>query len=204
MTEVKFDAAVLKANRSNLRQSGSSLGGQFYRVAKYAINDEYGEKIAKINANGNKDLCLNRGISRFKINANDIHSVSFENQGDGTPSVIINKGDETAAIIPMSTIQADGSAYLPATEENLAKALSNPKAKNIIFANPDDIVDKVNQYNLNEVARIDALIAELTTAKNSITQTIESNLKRAQEYKSQLRTKPSNETLIVGHAEIDA
>lgn len=204
MTKVEFDAAVLKTNRANLRHTGSSLGGQFYRVGKYAINDSYGELIAKVVAGGNKDLCLNRGITRFKISANDIHSVSFENQGDGTPSVIINKGDDNAAIIPMSTVETDGSAYLPATDENLAKAIANPKAKNLIFANPDDIVDKVNQFNMNEVARIDSLIQTLTNAKNTILQTIKNNNDRAQEYKQQLHDKPSSETLIVGHGEVEA
>ena len=38
MTEIKFDSAALKANRNPLRRTGSSLGGQFYRINKFAGN----------------------------------------------------------------------------------------------------------------------------------------------------------------------
>ena len=67
--KVKIDAAVLRGNRMELSNIGGTLGGRFFRLNKHAIDDEYGNLIAQIRNTGNKELCLNRGINRYAIQA---------------------------------------------------------------------------------------------------------------------------------------
>lgn len=205
MPKIEFDSAALKANRNPLRRSGSNLGGQFYRIKKYAVDDTAGEKIAKIAAAGNKDLCLNRGIARIKIDANDIFSVRFGRDGDDNNIVILNEGDDSEARVTLQTLEDTGSPFLDANDENISRALKSPNTKNIIFANPDDIVDKVNALNENEIARIDAMISQLQKAKNLLNQTIKNNYDRAQNYKNELRNDSKGDTVVIaGHVETEA
>jgi hypothetical protein len=205
-TTVTVDATVLANNRSKLGNIGAALGGRFFRIGKYALNDEYGEIIAQVRNSGNKDLCLNRGINRFKIDGFDIHSVNFKNAGDGSPCVFINEGDRNANgedVSAVCQINNSTSPFLQANEESIGRAI-NEKNRNLIFADPDNIVDIVNRYNSNEVSRIEGLIQILQTAKNSVLQTIENNNKRAQEYKKQLRDSASTaHVTMVGRVEAD-
>lgn len=200
--KVTVDAAVLRGNRMELSNIGGALGGRFFRLGKYAIDDEYGNLISQVRNGGNKDLCLNRGINRFAVRGFDIHSVSFKNAGDGTPCVFINEGDKNARGEDMSAVCPVGARNRPftdATEETIGKALET-QDRNLIFADPDGIVDIVNRYNQNEIARIDRLVQELTKAKNNIIQTIDNNTKRALEYKKELRdsNKSVDQVSIVG------
>ena len=67
------------------------------------------------------------------------------------------------------------------------------------------MVDIVNRYNQNAMARIDSLIQQLTKAKNNIVQTFENNNKRAMEYKKELRdsSKTVTSASIVGSISVE-
>lgn len=204
--EVKFNATVMENNRKRLNNVGSSFGGKFFRIGKYQFNDNYGVIINQVHNAGNVDLCLNRDLQRFKVDGFDIHKVEFKTAPDGTSCVYINeddknsKGENLGAVLPVSTIAIP---FKPATDTEISKAIENPANKNIIFADPDNIANQANQYNLNEIARIDAMIEMLNKAKNVLIQTNENNTKRAQEYKKQLNSDGVHaEANIVGHVEI--
>lgn len=206
-TEVKVDCEVIKNNRNKLSNIGGSFGGKFFRVHRYALNDKYGEIIANVRNENNKDICLNRGINRFKIDGFDIHSMSLKEAGDGTSCVFINEGDKDATGHDMSVVCPVGAVsnglFLQPTEETIGKAL-NENDRNLIFSNPDSIVDIVNTYNRHEITRIDNLITMLQNARNSLTQTIENNTKRALDYKKELHAdNGSAHVTVVGTASVD-
>ena len=195
--KVKIDAAVLRGNRMELSNIGGTLGGRFFRLNKHAIDDEYGNLIAQIRNTGNKELCLNRGINRYAI----------QNAGDGTPCVFINEGDKNSRGEDMSAVCPVGNRNRPfteASEESIGEAIESQR-RDLIFADPDGVVDIVNRYNQNEMARIDSLIQQLTKAKNNIVQTIENNNKRAMEYKKELRdsSKTVTSASIVGSISVE-
>ena len=187
MSEIKvgMDLKVLADNRNALSLLGASLGAKYFRIEKNAINDTYNQIIENIRNAGNKDLALNRPLCRFSLSGYDIHSLVYKNAGDGTPSVFINEEDKSIDGHRMGVVCPMGQEpFKPADEDVIAKALTT-NDKNMIFAQPDAIVDAVNQYNVNELARIDSMISMLNTAKNSITQTIKNNNSRVDEYKKQ-------------------
>lgn len=205
--KVKIDAAVLRGNRMELSNIGGTLGGRFFRLNKHAIDDEYGNLIAQIRNTGNKELCLNRGINRYAIQGFDIHRIEFKNAGDGTPCVFINEGDKNSRGEDMSAVCPVGNRNRPfteASEESIGEAIESQR-RDLIFADPDGVVDIVNRYNQNEMARIDSLIQQLTKAKNNIVQTIENNNKRAMEYKKELRdsSKTVTSVSIVGSINVE-
>jgi hypothetical protein len=98
---------------------------------------------------------------------------------------------------------ASNGIFLQPTEETIGKAL-NENDRNLIFSNPDSIVDIVNTYNRHEITRIDNLITMLQNARNSLTQTIENNTKRALDYKKELHAdNGSAHVTVVGTASVD-
>ena len=94
---------------------------------------------------------------------------------------------------------------MKSTEENIAKAIASPDNKNLIFKDPDDIVNLANQFNRDEIARIDALVEKLKNEKNNLIQTINNNNDRARQYKDEMAKDPASDTVIVaGHIETEA
>lgn len=206
-TTVKIQPTVIISNRSKLSNIGANLGGCYFRIKKYPLDETYGEQIATIRAQGNKDICLNRGIYRFVLKSYDIHSVEIKNDADGTPSIFINEGDkdlkghDISVVFPLA---AGPTPFLDVTEENVRKALESSD-QNIIFSDPTPIVDIVNRLNNSEKARLEALSKLIGQSINSIDQSSQSNLKRVQDYQKQLRDSAHNGgTTVVGHVEIDA
>lgn len=203
--DLKVKAEVIKNHRGQLSNIGAALGGKFWRVGKVALNQKYGEVISNVRNEGNRDLCLNRGINRYKIEGFDIFSVTVKEGGDGTPAVFINEGAKDADGHSLSVSCPIGAAgttvFVSPDEDTIGKALVE-KSANTIFADPTSIVNHINTYNENELRRIDGLITMLQTAKNSIQQTIENNNKRAQEYMKELNSDESSHVTVVGHAEV--
>lgn len=205
MTEIKFDSAALKANRNPLRRTGSSLGGQFYRINKFAGNPDDVQKCLKVHQDGDKELYITRPIARVKVTPNDIFSVEFIRDAIGNNVVVLNKGANNEARITLEALSSNGDVFLKSTEENIAKAIASPDNKNLIFKDPDDIVNLANQFNRDEIARIDALVDKLKNEKNNLIQTINNNNDRARQYKDEMAKDPANDNVIIaGHIETEA
>lgn len=204
-TNVKIQPVII-ANRSKLSNIGANLGGCYFRIKKYPLNETYGELIANVRAQGNKDICLNRGIFRYALKSYDIHSVEIKEDAGGTPSIFINEGDkdikghDISVIFPLN---AGPTPFLDVTEDNVRKALDSSD-QNIIFSDPTPIVDIVNRLNNSEKMRLESIAKLISSAVNTLDQNSQSNLKRVQEYQKQLRDSAKGSAAIVGHVEIEA
>lgn len=205
MGEIKFDSAALKANRNPLRRTGSCFGGQFYRINKFAETPDDVQKCLKIHQDGDKELYITRPIARVKVTPNDIFSVQFVTDALGNNVVVLNGGDKSEARVTLETLDSNGDVFLKSTDDNIAKAISDPSNKNLIFKDPDDIVNMANNFNRDEIARIDALIEKLKNAKNNLKQAIDNNNDRARQYKAEMAKDPANDSVVIaGHIETEA
>ena len=171
---VKFDSQVLEQNRQLLGTIGSSFGKPFYRTNQYILDEKYDIAAMTAVQNGNKVLTMNRSPRRCKIDAYDIHSISYKNAGNGLPCVFLNEGDtitgangESIDASARIVVGMNNSYFSETTEDNIEKALKGDR--NIVFADPDSAVDKLNAYNDMEIAQIDATIEKLKKWFKSIT-----------------------------------
>ena len=205
---VKFDSQVLEQNRQLLGTIGSSFGKQFYRTNQYILDEKYDIAAMTAVQNGNKVLTMNRSPRRYKIDAYDIHSISYKNAGNGLPCVFLNEGDtitgangESIDASARIVVGMNNSYFSETTEDNIEKALKGDR--NIVFADPDSAVDKLNAYNDMEIAQIDATIEKLKKWKQSLEQTKENNIKRVQKFKAELTASGTRgaATTIIGHVE---
>lgn len=198
--QLKVNATVVAANRRALNNVGKSFGGQFFRANQEDTNPRQAEDVINSENNNNLDLVLNRSPRRFKIVGTDIVAVEVGEDAQGASMVYINRGRKKQvgdkifsqeAILPVTgDMRLDSDA---SDDSVLAEALKGDKSK--IFADPDQLVEKLNTLNDNEVVRLDNIIQKLQGYRKMIIDTKNSNIDKARKYRTE-RTATPAETVI--------
>lgn len=203
--QLKVNAAVVAANRRALNNVGKSFGGQFFRANQEDTNPRQSQDVIDSENNNNLDLVLNRSPRRFKIVGTDIIAVEIGEDAQGASMVYINRGRKKQvgdkvfsqeAILPVTgDMRLDSDASDDAV---LAEALKGDKSK--IFADPDQLIEKLNTLNDNEIVRLDKIIQKLQGYRKVIIDTKNSNIDKARKYRSE-RTASPVDTVTVAVSE---
>lgn len=203
--QLKVNAAVVAANRRALNNVGKSFGGQFFRANQEDTNPRQSQDVIDSENNNNLDLVLNRSPRRFKIVGTDIIAVEIGEDAQGASMVYINRGRKKQvgdkvfsqeAILPVTgDMRLDSDASDDAV---LAEALKGDKSK--IFADPDQLIEKLNTLNDNEIVRLDKIIQKLQGYRKMIIDTKNSNIDKARKYRSE-RTASPVDTVTVAVSE---
>lgn len=77
----------------------------------------------------------------------------------------------------------------------LAEALKGDKSK--IFADPDQLVEKLNTLNDNEIVRLDKIILKLQGYRKMIIDTKNSNIDKARKYRTERTANPAEAATVV-------
>ena len=203
--QLKVNAAVVAANRRALNNVGKSFGGQFFRANQEDTNPRQSQDVIDSENNNNLELVLNRSPRRFKIVGTDIIAVEIGEDAQGASMVYINRGRKKQvgdkvfsqeAILPVTgDMRLDSDASDDAV---LAEALKGDKSK--IFADPDQLIEKLNTLNDNEIVRLDKIIQKLQGYRKMIIDTKNSNIDKARKYRSE-RTASPVDTVTVAVSE---
>jgi hypothetical protein len=188
--QLKVNATVVANNRKPLSNIGKGFGGQYFRIEQVDTNPCHAAEVLNSEANNNLDLVLNRSPRRFKVSGTDIVAVEVGENAEGASVVYINRGRKKVvgnkefsqeAVIP---ITCDMSVYSNSSDDAvLGVALKGDKSK--IFADPDQLVEKMNTLNDNEITRIDRLIEALQKQRKLIIDTKNSNIDKARRYRQE-------------------
>lgn len=209
MAEINIQTEVAR-HRVPTSNFGALLGRQFCKPESVACIKDF-DKIIADNANhGNLNLLPNRTPRRFRIKTFDVLSAAAK-YVRGTGGVILNEG-----------MEGGGEVFLPYDSENKQFGKMTPDAvekalkkedPNIVFSDIKATADEMNEYNRDEIRRIDTLISSLNEAKQKINSAIAENDRKASEYLRELAdskvdpvdfTKPSGSTTtIVVHNDED-
>lgn len=200
--QLKVNASVVAANRRALNNVGKSFGGQFFRANQEDTNPNQAQDVINSENNNNLDLVLNRSPRRFKIVGTDIVAVEVGEDAQGASMVYINRGRKKQvgdkifsqeAILPVTgDMRLDSDA---SDDAILAEALKGDKSK--IFADPDQLVEKLNTLNDNEIVRLDKVIQKLQGYRKMIIDTKNSNIDKARKYRAERTASPVNNINVV-------
>lgn len=200
--QLKVNATVVAANRRALNNVGKSFGGQFFRANQEDTNPRQAEDVINSENNNNLDLVLNRSPRRFKIVGTDIVAVEVGEDAQGASMVYINRGRKKQvgdkvfsqeAILPVTgDMRLDSDA---SDDTILAEALKGDKSK--IFADPDQLVEKLNTLNDNEIVRLDKIILKLQGYRKMIIDTKNSNIDKARKYRTERTANPAEAATVV-------
>lgn len=200
--QLKVNATVVAANRRALNNVGKSFGGQFFRANQEDTNPRQAEDVINSENNNNLDLVLNRSPRRFKIVGTDIVAVEVGEDAQGASMVYINRGRKKQvgdkvfsqeAILPVTgDMRLDSDA---SDDTILAEALKGDKSK--IFADPDQLVEKLNTLNDNEIVRLDKIILKLQGYRKMIIDTKNSNIDKARKYRTERTANPAEVATVV-------
>jgi len=199
-TQLKVNATVVATHRRALNNLGKTFGGQYFRVSQEDTNPRHAQDVLDSENNNNLDLVLNRSPRRFKIIGTDIVAVEIGEDAQGASMVYINRGrkkqvgdktfDQSATIPVTGDMRLDSDASDDAV---LAEALKGDRQK--VFADPNQLVEKMNLLNDNELARIDKLILKLQGWRKLITDTKHSNDDKARKYTQERTSSPIDTTI---------
>lgn len=199
-TQLKVNATVVATHRRALNNLGKTFGGQFFRVNQEDTNPRHAQDVLDSENNNNLDLVLNRSPHRFKIVGTDIVAVEIGEDAQGASMVYINRGrkkqvgdktfDQSATIPVTGDMRLDSDA---SDDAILAEALKGDRQK--LFADPNQLVEKMNLLNDNELARIDKLILKMQGWRKLIIDTKNSNADKARKYTQERTSSPIDTTI---------
>lgn len=199
--QLKVNATVVAAHRRALNNVGKSFGGQFFRANQEDTNLRQAQDVIDSENNNNLDLVLNRSPRRFKIVGTDIVAVEVGEDAQGASMVYINRGRKKQvgdkvfsqeAIIPVTgDMRLDSDA---SDDAILGQALNGDKSK--IFADPDQLIEKLNILNDNEIVRLDKIILKLQGYRKMIIDTKNSNIDKARKYRAERTANPAENVAV--------
>jgi len=199
---LKVNATVVATHRRALNNVGKSFGGQFFRANQEDTNLRQAQDVIDSENNNNLDLVLNRSPRRFKIVGTDIVAVEVGEDAQGASMVYINRGrkkvvgDKTFSQEAILPITPDMSLAADAGNDTiLGEALKGDKSK--IFADPDQLVEKLNALNENEIVRLDKIISSLQQWRKMIIDTKNSNIDKARKYRTERTANPADGSAVV-------
>ncbi len=200
MNEPKVNVAIVAANRKPISMIGSSLGTQFFQAEARASIPEFEKLKLTVEQNNNVDFCLNRTPRRYRMTGHDILGANVEEDAIGTTKVILNKGFDSQVSIP---VVAGMERIGIVTEDALGKALrvKPGEPNNYIFSDAKKLATQLNQYNLDEKARLTRMIEVLTKCVSQLDSAIAENNKKADQYQNEIiqstpETLPNTEIVV--------
>ena len=119
------------------------------------------------------------------MTGHDILGANVEEDAIGTTKVILNKGFDSQVSIP---VVAGMERIGIVTEDALGKALrvKPGEPNNYIFSDPKKLAMQLNQYNLDEKARLTRMIEVLTKCVSQLDSAIAENNKKADQYQNEI------------------
>lgn len=178
-----IDVAVAQ-KRVEIGTIGKCLGTQFFQVDVRVADLDYAKKQAEVAANGNKDFVLNRVPNRYMLRSIEVHNVSIDVTAAGVPSLFINKHEDGLTADITIPIGDDMTNFSQLTRTALEEALRGDKSK--VFADPKKLCEVVNELNVQEKKRLDALYTFIDNARKGCLSAIAANEKKVAEYEAQI------------------
>ena len=170
-------------NRRNLAVIGANLGGQFHQVDVRPSILNFADESARIAAEGNVELYLNRTPKRYRMVSRNIVNIGTKADLTGQPVVFINQDEKGLAEIQIP-FNSDMKDFAAINDDALKAAMKGDKSK--IFADPEKLAMQVNSVNYKEIKNIDNMIKMLTNFKKGIEDTIAENNSKVITYKREL------------------
>ena len=174
---------AVTSNRRNLAIIGANLGGQFHQVDVRPSILNFAEESARIAAEGNVELYLNRTPKRYRMLSRNIINIGTKADITGQPVVFINQDEKGLAEIQIP-FSSDMKDFAVINDDALKAAMKGDKSK--IFADPEKLAMQVNSVNYKEIKNIDNMIKMLTNFKKGIEDTIAENNSKVITYKREL------------------
>lgn len=185
MNEPKVNVAIVAANRKPISMIGSSLGTQFFQAEARASIPEFEKLKLTVEQNNNVDFCLNRTPRRYRMTGHDILGANVVEDAIGTTKVVLNQGLDSQVSIP---VVAGMERIGIVTEDALGKALrvKPGEPNNYIFSDAKKLAMQLNQYNLDEKARLTKMVEVLTKCISQLDSAIAENNKKADQYQNEI------------------
>lgn len=177
---------IIEQNRADITKFGNVFGKGVFTPVKENVITDFNSRHQK--AVENNDLFLSRNVQRFKAATVNIISMAVETDIDGESVVIINKGLKDEFRCPVNNPRFTKDA----TDEALRDSMNAPEGGKSYFANGKKVKDAVNRLNLKELAKVEALQAELEKIAVNLKTTIANNDAKIDNYYKQLDSRPSD------------
>jgi hypothetical protein len=179
--EIKVESGVIASNRKPISIVGSNLGGQYFNASAREAWPNYAEEKLNVEKGNNVELILNRSPRRYRMKGYDITSVIIAKDATGADKVFINKDQESEVSIP---IAAGMEKVGFVTDDAIARALRGDKS--MIFANAEKLAQQLNNYNMDEIHRLKAIIDRCNRMIQQIESSVAENNKKVNDYKREL------------------
>jgi hypothetical protein len=179
--EIKVESGVIASNRKPISIVGSNLGGQYFNASAREAWPNYAEEKLNVEKGNNVELILNRSPRRYRMKGYDITSVIIAKDATGADKVFINKDQESEVSIP---IAAGMEKIGFVTDDAIARALRGDKS--MIFANAEKLAQQLNNYNMDEIHRLKAIIDRCNRMIQQIESSVAENNKKVNDYKREL------------------
>lgn len=183
-----INPSIVNKSRIILGEYGAMLGRQLLTVRCVNIDNKYYD--TKNNSEMSGVILPARPIQRYKIVRTNITGVELAIDADGTPSIIINRGqiDEQGKATEIVCPLAKPQFNVEPNTENIAKALENQKngIAPLYFNNIEMLTEAVNRLNKRELERVNTLIESLKGQAQSLSNTIKRDTEYVREYRQQL------------------
>lgn len=156
-----------------------SLGGrQFCKPEAVVCIKKFDQEVEDNKNHANLGLLPSRAPMRFRVKTHDVVSAKVTTVR-GQAGVLLNEGIDGAEIF-LPYDQNNGQ-FGKLTKDALEKALRK-EDPNIVFSDVKSTVEETNNYNRDEIVRIDNLIARLNDCKQKILSAIAENEAKAKMY----------------------
>lgn len=179
--KINVESGVIASNRKPISIVGSNLGGQYFNASAREAWPNYAEEKLNVEKGNNVELILNRSPRRYRMKGYDITSVIIAKDATGADKVFINKDEESEVSIP---IAAGMEKVGFVTDDAIARALRGDKT--MIFANAEKLAQQLNNYNMDEIHRLKAIIDRCNRMIQQIESSVAENNKKVNDYKREL------------------
>lgn len=178
----KVNVNVVANNRKPLSNIGSMFGCQYFKAELREHDTNFTKRELQTKQGGNVDLMPNRTLHRYRMTDFDVVSVNFVTNPDGSNSVIFNMGTDDEVVLPVDS----NMSQVGVVNENALKDALRGDDKNVIFADPENLVSLLNRMNQAEINRAESMIKEMETAIKQIRRAMDENQKKVETYTSQI------------------
>lgn len=179
--KINVESDVIASNRKPISIVGSNLGGQYFNASAREAWPNYAEEKLNVEKGNNVELILNRSPRRYRMKGYDITSVIIAKDATGADKVFINKDEESEVSIP---IAAGMEKVGFVTDDAIARALRGDRS--MIFANAEKLAQQLNNYNMDEIHRLKAIIDRCNRMIQQIESSVAENNKKVNDYKREL------------------
>lgn len=194
---VTVNVRVVEENRPSIASFGGLYGHRIFCATKIATNLNFNEQSRE--ARDNNGLTTNRTPYRYKVTAIDIVGLDLDKDIDGSNVIVINKGRVDAAGESIEVrCPIDNEKFTKdVTTDTVTEALNRSNGTKIYFANGKKLAEAIRPANMNEMNRIDNLIADLKKQRELIERTDEQNVSGVTAYYAQLDGKKPSVNVTV-------